>query len=345
MTPSTILRAVTALSYCLIKSMFLFSYSLLYFISRPSSWFRARPVYPCPACLRDPELGEHSHVKVNGVRLHCVSSGTEGAPLLLLLHGFPEIWYSWRYQIRSFRRQYRVVAVDLRGYGESDKPARQDQYGIELLAADITQLVSALGYTSCLLAGHDWGGAVAWQAALKRPDLFQKLMILSCPLGRVYMEAAKRDLVTSLKPWYMMLFQLPWIPEKWLVSNDYLILKTILLTPQYGGMNNGDNLSYDDLQAYLHTYSQPGAFTYPINYYRRILKKPRPIPVSATNKIKVPTLVLFGSSDKFFSEECKIGYGKYVAQVQVLTVQGSHWLQQDSPEEVNRRMRDFINIP
>ena len=342
MYPSTVLRTVIALSYCLIKSVYVLSYSLLYFLYHPSSWFRAAPVYPC---LRAPELGEHSYVKTNGIKLHCVSSGRVGAPLLLLLHGFPELWYSWRYQIRSFRQQYRVVAVDLRGYGESDKPPQQDQYGVDLLAADITQLVSALGYDSCLLVGHDWGGAVAYQAALKRPDLFEKLIVLSCPLGRVYMEAARRDLATSLKPWYMILFQLPWIPERLLASNDYLILQTIMLSPQHGGLSNGNNLSHYDLQAYLHTYSQQGAFTYPINYYRRIFKKPKHTLVSTTNKIKVPTLVIFGCTDKFFSEQCKMGYEKYIDKVQVLTVEGSHWLQQDSPEEVNRIMRDFINIP
>ena len=157
------------------------------------------------------------------------------------------------------------------------------------------------------------------------------------------MEAAKRDIATSLKPWYMILFQLPWLPERWLVSNDYLILKTILLSRQYGGVINGDNISYNDLQAYLHSYSQPGALTYPINYYRRIFKKPQPLRVSVANKIKVPTLVLFGHSDRFFSEEVKVGYDKYVDKVQVLTIQGSHCLQQDSAEEVNRRIRDFVN--
>ena len=147
--------------------------------------------------------------------------------------------------------------MDMRGYGKSDKPVQQEQYGVKLLATDITQLVTALGYNSCILVGHDWEGAVAWQAALMRPDLFEKLIILSCPLGRVYMEAAKRDLATSLKPWYMILFQLPWLPERWLVSNDYLILKTILLSRQYGGVINGYNISYNDLQAiYIPTHSQ-----------------------------------------------------------------------------------------
>ena len=323
--------------------MFLLSFSLLYFLSHPSNWFRERRVYPSPSVCEDPDLGEHSYLAVNGVRLHCISSGTEGAPLLLLLHGFPEIWYSWCYQMRSFKQQYRVVAVDMRGYGKSDKPVQQEQYRVKLLATDITQLVTALGYNSCILVGHDRGDAVAWQAALMRPDLFEKLIILSFPLGRVYMEAAKRNIATSLKPWYMILFQLPWLPEWWLVSNDYLILKTILLSRQYGGVINGDNISYNDLQAYLHSYSQPGALTYPINLYCRILKKPQPLCVSATNKIKVPTLVLFGHSDRFFSEEVRLGYDKYVDKVQVLTIQGSHWLQQDSAEEVNRRIRYFIN--
>ena len=127
---------------------------------------------------------------------------------------------------------------------------------------------------------------------------------------------------------------------------DYLILKTILLSRQYGGVINGDNISYNDLQAYLHSYSQPGALTYPINYYHRILKKPQPLRVSATNKIKVPTLVLFGNSDRFFSEEVKVGYDKYVDKVQVLTIQGSHCCsrtqQRKSIEEYETLLTNFV---
>ncbi|KAI6648676.1 Epoxide hydrolase 4 [Oopsacas minuta] len=342
MTISKILRLFIAISYSAVKTIYLLSYSFLYFLFHPSLWFRARLIYPSPPCLQDPAYGDHSFVTVNNNKLHCVSSGANNAPLLLLLHGFPEFWYSWRFQIIHFKLQYRVVAVDLKGYGESDKPPQQDQYGIDIISSEIIELVAALGYTSCVLIGHDWGGAVAWQAVFKRPDLFSKLIILSCPLGRVYFDAINRDIKTSFKPWYMLPFQIPWFAENWLSSNDYLILKTLLLNPKYGGMLNGDNMSFDDLQAFLYTFSQPAAFTCPLNYYRRIFKKPRPAVPSARNRIKVPTLVLFGDSDKFFSEECKFGYDKYVEQAVVQTIQGSHWLQQDSPGDVNKLIQDFL---
>ena len=146
MSISKMIRLFIALSYSTIMTVFLFLFSFLHFLFHPSRWFRARLVYPPPPCLQDPVYGEHSFVTVNRIKIHCVSSGTKDAPLLLFLHGFPEFWYSWRFQIKHFKLQYRVVAVDLRGYGESDKPSQQDQYGLDLIFSDITELVAALGY-------------------------------------------------------------------------------------------------------------------------------------------------------------------------------------------------------
>ena len=342
MTITKYLRLLTALSYSCVKTLYLLLSSFFYFLYNPTSWLRARSIYAPPLCLQDPVYGDHFFVTVNKYKLHCVCSGARNAPLLLLLHGFPEFWYSWRFQIKYFQHRYRVVAIDMKGYGESDKPCQKDQYNLDVLSSEITELVTVLGYTSCVLIGHDWGGALAWGAAFKRPDLIRKLIVLSSPLGRVYVDAINRDIVTCFKPWYMLPFQLPWFPEYWICSNDYLFLRTIFLKPRYGGMLNGDNMSSEDMLAFLYTISQPGALTCPLNYYRRMFRKPRYAVPSKTNKVKVSTLVLFGDSDKFFSEECKIGYDKYVEQALVQTIRGSHWLQQDSPEEVNKCIQDFL---
>ena len=342
MTITKFLRLLTALSYSLVKTLYFLLFSFFYFLYNPINWCRDRSTYASPPCLQDPVYGDHCFVTVNNHKLHCVISGASNAPLLLLLHGFPEFWYSWRFQIKFFHHRYRVVAIDMKGYGESDKPSQMDQYDLDLLSSEIPELVAVLGYTSCVLIGHDWGGAVAWGAAFKRPDLIRKLIVLSSPLGRVYIDAINRDITTCFKPWYMLPFQLPWFPEYWISLNDYLFLKTIFLKPRYGGMLNGDNMSSEDMLAFLHTLSQPGALTCPLNYYRRMFRNPRSAVPSITNKIKVSTLVLFGDSDKLFSEECKIGYDKYVEQALVQTIRGSHWLQQDSPEEVNKHIQDFL---
>jgi len=115
-----------------------------------------------PACLLDPSLGSHEYVMANGLKFHCVSAGDKSKPLMLFVHGFPEFWFSWRYQLREFCKDYHVVAMDMRGYSETERPPNKQDYRIDLLSQDIVELIPALGYSSCTLVAHDWGGAVAW---------------------------------------------------------------------------------------------------------------------------------------------------------------------------------------
>ena len=122
---------------------------------------------------------EHNFIKTNGVNLHYVSQGS--GKLMLMLHGFPEFWYSWRHQIREFAADYRVVAVDLRGYNDSDKPKDIEAYAMSELIADVQGIISALGYENCILVAHDWGGAIAWNFAYAYPAMVEKLIVLNLP--------------------------------------------------------------------------------------------------------------------------------------------------------------------
>src|SRR3712207_2391582 len=122
-------------------------------------------------------MGTHREATLNGVRLHYVEAGT--GPLVLLLHGFPEFWYSWRHQIPALAGRFRVVAPDLRGYNETAKPA--SGYDVDTLVEDTAALVRALGEERCLLVGHDWGGAIAWETAARHPHLVERLAILNAP--------------------------------------------------------------------------------------------------------------------------------------------------------------------
>ncbi|KAJ8303994.1 hypothetical protein KUTeg_017577 [Tegillarca granosa] len=134
-----------------------------------------------PKCLYDPSLGTHGFILLEEVKLHYVANGKEGKPLMLLLHGYPEFWYSWKYQLKEFSKDYRVVAIDMRGFGESDKPSGVSNYKIETVANDVKQLIPALGYSQCTLVGHDMGALVAWMFVTEHPQMVKEMIIMNVP--------------------------------------------------------------------------------------------------------------------------------------------------------------------
>jgi pimeloyl-ACP methyl ester carboxylesterase len=122
---------------------------------------------------------------------------------MLLLHGFPEFWFSWRYQLKEFSKGYHVVAVDMRGYGDTDKPPNKTDYHMELLVQDIAELIPALGYSSCILGAHDWGGGVAWSVTMKYPELVDRLIIMNCPHPKVFGKYARGNFRQLFKSWVL----------------------------------------------------------------------------------------------------------------------------------------------
>src|SRR2546421_6846077 len=163
---------------------------------------------------------EHGYADVNGIRLHYAESGS-GGDLVVLLHGFPEFWYSWRHQLSALGEHYHVVAPDMRGYNLSDKPPRVEDYRIDLLVDDVIGLIDHFGADKAALVGHDWGAGVAWAVAQKYPERLKRLAILQVPPA-----AAWRANITPrqlLRSWYMFFFQLPSIPE-WRISRKNSIV-------------------------------------------------------------------------------------------------------------------------
>lgn len=273
---------------------------LLQIVLHPLSAFRRRPRNDPPECLLDPALGAHEYVTANGLKFHCVTAGETSNPLMLFLHGFPEFWFSWRYQLREFSKDYRVVAVDMRGYGESDRPPERRDYALTNLVQDVSELVAALGHTSCVLVGHDWGGVVAWFVTFTHPQLVDRLVIMNSPHPEIMRAHFSSSFSQVAKSWYVFALQLPWLPELIFRLCDYRKIEEIFLGESTGLVNEAA-ISPTILEAYKYVFAQPGALTASINYYRCVFRERR----ACTNisLIETPTLVIWGDNDAYLDAE------------------------------------------
>ncbi|VDK44015.1 unnamed protein product [Anisakis simplex] len=301
------------------------------------------------------------------VNLHYVEAGDMDHPLMLMIHGFPEFWYSWRYQIRYFEKNFQyvifcfficinadvaylsmsfffavcsVVAIDMRGYNESDKPEGIEHYRKSVLAKDIKELISALNHEQAILVAHDWGGAVAWQVAAEYPEVVAKLVVLNCPHPAAFRQLLHSNFRQLMKSWYMFMFQMPSLPEFLYKSNDYQKLKDIFRSEKTG-IKRKENFTDEDEDAWLFSFSKPNAFTGPINYYRASFKLQEAQPSSAL--IKPNTLIIWGTGDAFLEKRGADISPQYCEKAQVKFIEGaSHWVQQDEPNLVNAYIDKFV---
>ena len=280
---------------------------------------------------------QHREAKVNGVRLHYVEAGS--GPLVLLLHGFPEFWYSWRHQIPALAAAgFHVLALDLRGYNLSDKPRGVSAYRIDTLLGDVLGLIDHVSAERAAIAGHDWGGVIAWHLAMHHPQKVEKLIILNAPHPAAY----RRELQSwtqLLKSWYIFFFQLPGLPEQLLSAGDFAWLERLLrhqpVHPQAFGS--------EDVRRYKQALAQPGALTAALNYYRAFLRYRAKGTVHEDVSINVPVLLLWGERDSYLSLRLTEGLSAWVPNLRVIRFPDvSHWIQNDAPERVTRLMVDFL---
>jgi epoxide hydrolase 4 len=285
---------------------------------------------------RDAEVAGiiHSYAEVNGVRLHYVEAGS--GPVVLLLHGFPEFWYSWRHQIPALAEAgYHVVAPDMRGYNLSAKPAAWRAYDADTLANDIAGLVHHLGVERVYLVGHDWGAAVAYYTAMRHPELLERLAILNVPHPE-RMLSGLRTLRQLRKSWYMFFFQIPRLPE-WLMTRDGFALGRRLLRSDSPGA-----FSDAALERYARAWSQPGGLTGMVNYYRAALRRSPRAAMAELVPIQAETLVIWGMRDRHLGSELAEPLPRWVPNVRVERVpDATHWVQHDAPERVNELLIEF----
>ncbi|MEO6590259.1 MAG: alpha/beta hydrolase, partial [Pyrinomonadaceae bacterium] len=267
--------------------------------------------------------------QIGGVKIHYATAGT-GDKLVVLLHGFPEFWYSWRHQIIALSEDYTVVAPDLRGFNLSDKPRDTSAYDIDKVADDVIGLIRHFGREKAAVIGHDWGASVAWNIAIKHPEVLTKVGALQVPPPSVLRK--NMSLSQLLSSWYMFFFQIPKLPE-WLLSrNDFEALEKGLKnsTVRKGVFTDAE------IKEYKKAWREDFAITamlnyYRANFYRRFIARSHEIP-----KIKVPTLFIFAEQDKAILRETVANVGEAIdAPFEEFFIPSSgHWVQQEEPETV-----------
>lgn len=284
-----------------------------------------------PECLRDPELGSHEFVTLEDVTLHYVSAGSRDKPLVLLLHGFPDFWFSWKYQILDLKKDFWVVVPDLRGYGQSSKPASVDDYQASKLIEDVHGLVKSLGRQKVTVIGHDWGAPIAWSFATKHEDLVEKLIIINGPHPVAMQRQLHNSLDQIFKSWYIVAFQLPCVAEASLSLNDMQALDKL-----HAVYND------EEREAFKYTFGKPGALTGPINYYRASFRRPSRGGLKF-RRLAIPVLIVWGRRDMALTEGIAVLNLDYASGGRVEYVSDAgHWVQRERPEIVNGHIRRFL---
>jgi pimeloyl-ACP methyl ester carboxylesterase len=277
--------------------------------------------------------------EVNGVRVHALEDGPRDGPLVVLLHGFPEWSGAWHAQAPALASAgYHVVAPDQRGYGRSDKPRGTRAYTRDALADDVVGIGDACGADTLSLVGHDWGGAVAWWTALRHAERVRRLAVLNAPHPSAFDRVIRRNPRQLARSWYMFAFQLPVLPEWWLARGGMRAAFDALARSSRPG-----TFGHADQAGYREAWSQPGAWTGMIAWYRAAFRHPAS-PVSA--RVRMPTLVLWGDADAFLLPELASLSLRFCDRGRLVRLAGAtHWLQHEEPARVNEELLQFLAEP
>ncbi len=276
---------------------------------------------------------ESRRVPTNGIELHVVEAGPQDGPPVLLLHGFPEFWYAWHRQIAALARAgFRVVAPDQRGYNVSDKPKDLAGYRVDNLVRDALGLLDALGHDRVYLAGHDWGGSIAWRLAIDHPERVRALVVFNMGHPLAWDDVAAAGGGEPVTSWYRSFFRLPWLPQ--------LVARAGGWAPLVGSLRDTSRpgtFSDEDLDLYRAAWARDGAMGRMIDWYRA-----DPVPVGE-GTVQVPTRVVWGRQDAFLPFALA---GASVARCRDAELRErddlGHWLLHEDPVYTSRALIEFF---
>ncbi|KAK0174103.1 hypothetical protein PV328_007216 [Microctonus aethiopoides] len=295
----------------------------------PRKFFGMKQRDKPPPCLVDNSLGRHSYVKLKGIKFHYVEAGEKNNPLLLLLHGFPDCWLSWREQIKILSDHYRVVALDLKGFGDSDKPTNKRSYNIEVLIDEIKQFISTFGVDNCSIIGHDLGGLLGWYIVTLHRDIIDKFIAISSPHPNLYWNGISRN--TTFDNKWIHFSRLPFLPEIDALKEDLSIINDTFTHLKVNGTNY--------VEAYKYAFSRREDWTGPINYYRNLPF----IRLNSTEPFDNQTLLIVGNSDPCVSLESIIQSSEFVTRFNIKVITGArHFPHQEKPNSVNQIILNFL---
>jgi pimeloyl-ACP methyl ester carboxylesterase len=276
-------------------------------------------------------------LQANGLTFNVAEAGS--GPPVLLLHGFPDCWRLWRHQVPALAEAgHRVVAPDLRGFGETDKPEKVEDYKMRTLVGDAVGLLDALGIDRVAVVGHDWGAALAWMVATFAPDRVSRLVAVS--VGHP-VSFAGEDLDQKQRSWYMLWFQFPGVAERVLPENDWAVFRRWA----WNGAGPGQDPDCDRQVAEL---SRPGALTAGLNWYRANVDPATFVlsgPVhTSMPPVACPTMGVWSTDDFALAEAQMTGSQRFVTGPwQYRRLEGvSHWVPVHAPQDLNRLLVDFL---
>jgi epoxide hydrolase 4 len=289
---------------------------------------------------------EHGYADLGAVRLHYAYAGSDAyagsGPPIVLLHGFPQCWYTWRHQLADLGRDHLALAPDLRGYNLSSKPEGVHEYGPWSAARDIESLIALLGHERVVLVGHDWGAATAWTFALHHPELLDALVILATPHPATFDRALHEDLEQQQASRYLLGLRRPDI-EPLLAAEDFAALRAALDHPF---------LSAEARAVYLESWRVPGALSGMLRWYQHEGLGPPDDGTPARGNyapqitpltVSVPTLVIYPSADIYTRPAAHHGLERYVPDLTFQTIDSaSHWVAEECPEQVNGYIRELL---
>ena len=283
-------------------------------------------------------------LNANGIGFHALADGPADGPLVLCLHGFPELGRSWRHQLPALASAgYRAVAPDLRGYGETEL---RGPFDLPTLVEDVAALVAVLGRERAVVMGHDWGGAVAWSVAARRPSVVERLVVLNCPPPQILARAIVRSPAQLRRSWYVLFFQLPWLPERRMAANAAEVVGRALV----GGSHRREAWTREEVDAYRAAFARPGRAKAAIDWYRagfrRTVRRRRSS--GPSRRVAAPTLVLWGVEDRFLGRELVapdvlrgvLTEGN-VPEV-VFIEDAGHFVQNEMPDRVNEELLRWL---